>query len=147
MSDIAFPKIKTIPEPVKVPPRKACNEAMFLDILFLQLARMGLSLPCGKCGEPLTRGNVRREHLVARKIKLEGWDEANNQEYWHRDPCSLAKDKKDIAAIAKTKRITKQTKGSRKPKAKIKSKGFQNGKDGPYKSPMSGATIKRKAKR
>jgi hypothetical protein len=138
--DLAFPKIKApAPSPGKAPPRKNCSEKLFLDILFIQLGKLGITLPCGcGCGQPLTRGNIRREHIGARELLLSGWDDADNQSSWRRDPCSLAKDKRDIRAIAKGKRIRKETKGSRKPKAKIKGGGFRNGRGSDLKSKFGG---------
>lgn len=140
---LAFPKVIEAPN-VENTPRKSCGEKQTLDIMFAQQTEQGVKMLCGcGCGRVLTRDNLRREHETARKLAAPGVDpdRTSNQRYWCKDPCSLAKDKRDASAIAKSKRIRKETKGSRKPKAKIKSKGFQNGRGGPYKSSFGKKTI------
>lgn len=148
MDALAFPKSKPPPELPKERKRRARSETETLAIIFLQMKKQGLVLKCGcGCGQPVEFGNHRGEHETARKLAAPGEnpDRPENQSYWRKDPCSLAKDKRDIRAIAKSRRIRKETKGSRKPKAKIVSRGFQNGKNGPYKSIMGGKAIRRQS--
>lgn len=145
-TELAFPKVKAPPQIAKAKKRRARSETETLAIVFQQLKKQGVSLKCGcGCGFDVEFGNHRGEHETARELTAPGVnpDRIENQSYWRRDPCSLAKDKRDFKAIAKGKRIRKETKGSRAPKIKIKSAGFQNGKDGPYRSPMNRKTVKR----
>jgi hypothetical protein len=102
---------------------RAPTEAQTLDALFYH----GAHIRCGcGCGRILARNNLRREHVKARELCSPGEDpdRPENQEYWCCNPCSLEKDKKDFAIIAKGKRIRGETGKGRK-KAPIKSRGFQ----------------------
>ena len=130
-SMLALPKRPPKIAVEKTPPRKAATEKIVLDIMFAQ----GAVIKCGcGCGRVLTRDNIRREHVEARKLCAPGKhpDRVSNQSYWARDPCSLEKDKVDIKNIAKGNRIRGETKQG--PKAQIKSRGFQKGQSSKLKS-------------
>jgi 5-methylcytosine-specific restriction endonuclease McrA len=74
---------------------------------------------CAKCAARLQRGKVRDEHLHA--LHLGGGNELTNRQLWCLD-CTKPKDKTDKAAIAKGKRIRKETCAG--PKKPIPSRGF-----------------------
>ena len=127
---LALPKRRPQIVNEKAPKRKGRSERLVLDMIFLQMAEQGIVMKCGcGCGRILTRDNLRGEHETARELTVPGVnpDRPENQRYWCKDPCSLKKDKRDIAAIAKGKRIRGETKQG--PKAKIKSRGFQKPAD------------------
>jgi 5-methylcytosine-specific restriction endonuclease McrA len=74
---------------------------------------------CQKCDARLQRGKVRDEHLHA--LHLGGGNELTNRALWCLD-CTKPKDKTDKAAIAKGKRLRKETCVG--PKRPIRSRGF-----------------------
>jgi len=61
---------------------------------------------CAVCGSRLERGKVRDEHLHA--LNLGGGNELTNRALWCLD-CTKPKDATDKAAIAKGKRLRKET--------------------------------------
>lgn len=86
---------------------------------------------CGECGQPVPmRGAhlVRYDHRIPFEICLHD-DDANIFPI-HRDPCDLAKTKRDQGDIARARRRRLAAQGEKTPtRNPIKSRGFQ--KDGP----------------
>lgn len=137
---ISLPKRKPQITVEKAPKRKAPTVKQVLDVLFIfQDAKVF----CADCGARLVRSNIQLDHRGARE--LGGSDEPENMRFICTDPCHAIKTRKDIAAIAKGKRIRGETKKSMRPKAQIKSPGFQTGRDSKFKSKFGGGAIERKA--
>jgi 5-methylcytosine-specific restriction endonuclease McrA len=57
--------------------------------------------------------------------------------------CHTIKTTMDAKAAKKGRAIRRETKKSQKPKAKIRSAGFQTNRDGPMKQKMSGKVVRR----
>ena len=81
------------------------------EFAMLMLQQQG---KCAVCGTRLERGKVRDEHLHA--LHLGGGNELSNRQLWCIG-CVKPKDKKDKGAIAKGKRLRKET--GQGPKRKI----------------------------
>lgn len=125
--------------------RRRLSQRDFVAMLLAQ----GAQIPCGcGCGEMITDpDNIEREHLNELEISRD--DSIANQQLWRKHPCSHLKTNgtkvttlgSSKHVIAKMKRLTGQTKQG--PKRKIQSRGFQNGRNGPFRSPMNGKTERR----
>lgn len=110
--------------------RRALSQSNFVKMLLAQ----GAIIPCGCCGKPIVDPkNIEREHLNA--LKISGDDSVDNQQLWHKRPCSQIKTNgskatsygSDKHAIAKVRRLTGQTKEGPKrqwPSRPIQSRGF-----------------------
>jgi hypothetical protein len=105
--------------------RRALSQSNFVRMLLNQ----GAVIPCGKCKRPITDPkNIEREHLNELAISRD--DSVENQQLWHKKPCSHEKTNGTPATslgsskhiIAKIKRMTGQTKTG--PKRKIPSRPF-----------------------
>lgn len=79
---------------------------------------------CGcLCGKPLVfeKGAIRDEHLV--QLAMGGTNDLSNRSLWLTS-CAKLKDVLDAGRRAKVRSLTKSTKKSQAPKAKIQSRGF-----------------------
>ena len=113
-------KLSDHPDYVKFIPLKPWEFAM------LAVQQGGLC-GCG-CGEPLEFGPrlIRQEHLHQRATG--GQHTLKNVSLWRVKPCAVAKDKRDSLDRKKLRSLTKTTKKSQRPKAKIQSRGFDKTK-------------------
>jgi hypothetical protein len=112
--------------------RQALTKFQFAQLVLKQEGRCG----CG-CGQKLVfeRGQIRDEHL--HQIAMGGGNELSNRSLWRLE-CTKVKDRKDAHARKKVRSLTKATKKSQRPKAKIQSRGFNTPKDYKHKCPKRG---------
>lgn len=87
---------------------------------------------CYWCGQPITNDKWDDEHIIAKELMPPGsdWNAPHNRAPIHRDPCHKQKTAKDIKAIAKSNRIRKKhglDPITRKPRPKMKGRGFAKG--------------------
>lgn len=109
MSDGTLPFGKDAkPDYLEVQDRRPLTKWEFATLFLKQEGK------CAVCGSRLERGKVRDEHLHA--LNLGGGNELTNRALWCLD-CTKPKDAVDKAAIAKGKRLRKETGNG--PKRKI----------------------------
>lgn len=104
---------------------KPISRKMAVDCLLhrvqMQREEMMYGMPCGICGEDCLPGqNIQFDHIHSNA--MDGQHEYQNLRPVHYDPCHKRKSAKDVAALAKTKRIIKGGRKRRGPK--LVSKGF-----------------------
>ena len=83
---------------------------------------------CHFCGEPIVDEEWDDEHIIARE--LGGSDAPENRAPIHRHPCHRKKTAQDRKLIAKSNRIRRRhglDPDKRKPRPKLKSRGFWKG--------------------
>jgi len=115
MSDGTLPFGKDAkPDYLEVQDRRPLTKWEFATLFLKQEGK------CAVCGSRLERGKVRDEHLHA--LNLGGGNELTNRALWCLD-CTKPKDATDKAAIAKGKRLRKETGNG--PRRKIQSRGFK----------------------
>jgi hypothetical protein len=90
-------------EAVTIEKRRVLTRVEVIELSVRQNGKCGCG--CGGKLDALSEG-VTDEHRVP--LALGGTNDLSNRELW-RNPCSLAKTKKDFTAIAKAKRLAGET--------------------------------------
>lgn len=98
--------------------RRPLSQSNFVRMLL----RQGAVIPCGKCRLAITdHKNIEREHL--NELAISGDDSVENQQLWHKHPCSHEKTNGRPATtlgsskhiIAKAKRMERRRLTPKKP--------------------------------
>jgi len=101
---------------------KPISRRLAIDALLYRFVLVtGEYLPCAECGEPLRPGDIiQLDHRHS--DAMGGAHEYQNICPIHYDPCHKRKSAKDVAALAKVKRIVR---GKKRRGPPMKSRGFQ----------------------